>query len=147
MHQPQTQRRNVAHANPKPEELGDGLASDRRQRKPLGTAAFMVGLATGTGSAVGGVVVVVTVTPVDMPPPASVATVPVPVPVPVCSSSNATASTAITTMALAAISADSSLTIFCWLGSTLTTPIPLGWFPDPSARHPWEMGPQRWYAY
>ena len=58
-------------------------SADRRQRKPLGTAAFMVGWATAIGSAVGGVVVV-TVTPVDMPPPASVATVPVPVPV--CSS-------------------------------------------------------------
>jgi hypothetical protein len=48
------------------------------------------------------------------------------------------ASTAMTTMALAPISADSSLTVFCWLGSTLTTPIALGWFPDPSARHAWE---------
>src|SRR6478752_3406347 len=90
----------------------------------------MVGWANGNGAAVGGVVVV-TVAPVDMPPTASVATVPVPVPVPVCSSFNATASTAMTTMALAPISADSSLTVFCWLGSTLTTPIALGWFSDP----------------
>src|SRR6185437_9499639 len=103
----------------------------------------MVGWATDIGTTVGGVVVV-TVAPVDMPPTASVATVPVPVPV--CSSFIATASTAMTTMALAPISADSSLTIFfCWLGSTLTTPVALGWFPDPSARHPWEG--HETYAY
>ena len=80
---------------------------------------------------VGGVVVVVVV------PPTVASGADPTVPVPACSLATATATAPMATTALAPMTADNNLTLFCWSGFTLTTPFGSGWFAT-SATHPFE---------
>jgi len=79
----------------------------RRQRYPAGVLAVVAGVAIDVTGAVGGAVVVAVASGADLT-----------VSVPACSLATATAP--MITTALAPITAESNLTLFCW--STLTTP-------------------------
>jgi hypothetical protein len=83
------------------------LTAGRCQRNPGGVLAVVAGVAIDVSGAVGGVVVVAVASGADLT-------------VFVLACSLATATAPMTTTALAPITADSNLTLFCW--STLTTP-------------------------